>query len=978
MASPKRGSLEKQNTSFQWKMRTVAMTEDGLKYSRPFPMPSCLIQLDDMIKVDYIPRTRRFNVIVHSDARKILGPKSPSVFRRKSSAMPQFETLYFRARDAEEAAEWTRVIVAYIDSCSEIDRSVSPVNNSDEWVDLGAAPIVVAPASSSEDEDNSDDHHEDDRFTSEKSKRTLDIDDVTAVTISSSISTDGAAIDSTATPFPTVSEMRTMLPKIRVTNLVSSPIVNSSNPAWARPLTRDMSVRTTRSASITYRDDGLGANRLDRINQYEIIRKLGEGATANVYLCRYVAPTFVNTVAAATTTTALEAVASDKSAVGGATTNLARVDAHEAASLLDTFREFGTDSAASTPRSPSSPRTPRSPVENLMHDMKQLGAIDEETSGKTDVSSNRGIRSRASVKSVSRKPDTSSEFQSGDLFALKVFSKLKMRKNVVSWGGNGNVVTAMDRVRTEVALMKKLRHENLVRLYEIVDCEESDALYLVLTYVAGGQVMVWDAESCRYRTPLSTSRDTLTESDARRYIRDVLCAVSYLHTQRIAHRDIKPENVLVDTRGRAVLADFGVAHFFTASNRSMRLMKTEGTHCFWPPEYCRAAEAQNFPKGFPVDIWSIGVTLFAFVFGNLPFWSPDASELFRKIVHEPLRFPKAPSGASSMRSRSVGGRGVTGRKDSQDRIPPPLPRERAESLTRSHSLSPTRRRTKRSVSETNILRKIRATMADGEQPTYMRVKSKLVDAFGLPFVNEHKSTIMSALQEMDRELEARHLAKNIELAVEAESTESDPSSLSSSKDATKRSQCDGSVMHAVLYDAERLLERRRTGEKPDIYEVVDVLSTDFGMETLRHCQDQLCKLMSVSLRRAAAERDALVDAQEDAPKRDEVFEKRRASFRKNRRFVAPSPYVSAGLLGFLSQLLEKNAHARMTVNDAFKHRWINANGALPTLMPCTLRAVKVSKQEISKAITRKGSTDDVFAHLRKDESEASQKNCVVS
>ena len=51
-----------------------------------------------------------------------------------------------------------------------------------------------------------------------------------------------------------------------------------------------------------------------------------------------------------------------------------------------------------------------------------------------------------------------------------------MRKNVVSWGGNGNVVTAMDRVRTEVALMKKLRHENLVRLYEIVDCEESDAL----------------------------------------------------------------------------------------------------------------------------------------------------------------------------------------------------------------------------------------------------------------------------------------------------------------------------------------------------------------------------------------------------------------------------------------------------------------------------------------------------------------------
>ena len=42
----------------------------------------------------------------------------------------------------------------------------------------------------------------------------------------------------------------------------------------------------------------------------------------------------------------------------------------------------------------------------------------------------------------------------------------------------------------------------------------------------------------------------------------MLSAVSYLHSIGIVHRDIKPENVLINSKGRAVLADFGVAHYF--------------------------------------------------------------------------------------------------------------------------------------------------------------------------------------------------------------------------------------------------------------------------------------------------------------------------------------------------------------------------------------------------------------------------------
>ena len=169
-------------------------------------------------------------------------------------------------------------------------------------------------------------------------------------------------------------------------------------------------------------------------------------------------------------------------------------------------------------------------------------------------------------------------------------------------------------------------------------------MYLVLSYVDGGQAMEWNTEKSRY---LSTSGGgTIPEKRARmyvvfergvrefqsldvlhffmfdscdsnyknitrivhsyrmkintrvlrklisrfalehRYVRDMLSAVSYLHSLGIVHRDIKPENVLINSKGRAVLADFGVAHFFSQSNqRSMRLSNTEGTHQFWPPEY---------------------------------------------------------------------------------------------------------------------------------------------------------------------------------------------------------------------------------------------------------------------------------------------------------------------------------------------------------------------------------------------------------
>ena len=118
----KRGSLEKQSTSFQWKSRDVVLTKEGdLKYSRNFPLSSCIIPNSEMLKVDYVPRTRRFTVLINGSvpSPKVVGViKSPMVMlRRKSSALVcHFESLHFQAKDAEDAASWVDALSRAIES----------------------------------------------------------------------------------------------------------------------------------------------------------------------------------------------------------------------------------------------------------------------------------------------------------------------------------------------------------------------------------------------------------------------------------------------------------------------------------------------------------------------------------------------------------------------------------------------------------------------------------------------------------------------------------------------------------------------------------------------------------------------------------------------------------------------------------------------------------------------------------------------
>ncbi len=200
----------------------------------------------------------------------------------------------------------------------------------------------------------------------------------------------------------------------------------------------------------------------------------------------------------------------------------------------------------------------------------------------------------------------------------------------------------MSALRNEIAIMKLLDHPNIVRLHEIIDDNDIGSLYLVMDYVEGGPIMSDKDVSVGNVSPIP-------EILARKYFYDVISGLTYLHHHKVLHRDIKPSNMLLDKQtGRVKLCDFGVSSL-TKDSKSSRFLGeddiiyvgTAGTVAMMSPEGL-GANGDRAYHGRPADIWAVGVSLYIFLFGKLPFSSPDKSEISDMIINTKLKIPSSP------------------------------------------------------------------------------------------------------------------------------------------------------------------------------------------------------------------------------------------------------------------------------------------------------------------------------------------------
>ncbi|KAJ3845101.1 kinase-like domain-containing protein [Lentinula raphanica] len=149
---------------------------------------------------------------------------------------------------------------------------------------------------------------------------------------------------------------------------------------------------------------------------------------------------------------------------------------------------------------------------------------------------------------------------------------------------NGFPVTAM----REIKLLQSLRHDNVVRLYEMM--VSSGSVYMVFEYMEHDLTGV-----------LAQTQFQFSAAHLKSLCHQMFQGLGYLHHKGVIHRDIKGSNILVNNQGELKLADFGLARFYQ-KRRKADYTNRVITLWYRPPELLFGATVY----GPEVDIWSAG------------------------------------------------------------------------------------------------------------------------------------------------------------------------------------------------------------------------------------------------------------------------------------------------------------------------------------------------------------------------------------
>ena len=176
---------------------------------------------------------------------------------------------------------------------------------------------------------------------------------------------------------------------------------------------------------------------------------------------------------------------------------------------------------------------------------------------------------------------------------------------------------ARNHLRHETVRSHHLTHPNIIRIH---DFQQSDgAAFISMEYVAGATL-----SDRRLLEP----KQVLSWDQLAPLVQQLCAALEYAHGEGVIHRDLKPANVMLDSKGRVKLADFGIAAVVSDSvSRVSQQHSTSGTLPYMSPQQL----AGKRPTATD-DIYSLGATLYELLTSQPPFCSGDITH---QVLHEP-------------------------------------------------------------------------------------------------------------------------------------------------------------------------------------------------------------------------------------------------------------------------------------------------------------------------------------------------------
>ena len=173
------------------------------------------------------------------------------------------------------------------------------------------------------------------------------------------------------------------------------------------------------------------------------------------------------------------------------------------------------------------------------------------------------------------------------------------------------------RFKREAKAAAALNHPNIITIHEIG--ENQGKAFIVMEYVEGQSLRNFVGAHCSVPLRMNEIID---------YASQICEGLSEAHQAGIVHRDIKPENILIDSKGRVKIADFGLAK---AQGRTKLTEEgsTMGTLSYMSPEQIQSANVDQRS-----DIFSVGVALYEMITGQLPFKGDYEAAVSYAIMHE--------------------------------------------------------------------------------------------------------------------------------------------------------------------------------------------------------------------------------------------------------------------------------------------------------------------------------------------------------